>query len=419
MRILHTADWHLGARLGPHDRLDDQRTALAALEKVAKSEKPDLVVHAGDVWDTFHPSHDALHTGLMALTRLGAIAPTIVVGGNHDSYKLLRAVDEVLGADRRRRRLWMVTTPEVLAVKTAAGVAAVACLPYLTRGMAKLEGADTEAAPPAERGEYAAAVARINRRLAAGAAAVDGACAAIYTAHVYVAGCRPGKSERYVTITDDYAAEAEDMPELDYAAFGHIHDAQTIGRSDAARYAGSLVQIGFDEADPNKTTSIVEIGGGGADVETVPNEVGRTMVDFRGTPDELYARAAGGGLDDCIVKAIVESEERVYDLSDRLLAGSPGAAVFELVNRVGNDDVKAITDYDYAEVAEPPVEELFDEWRKTRGGEEREADETINALFREAIANAQVPGTSDFGIGKLAAEFDAIRARLTGRTATE
>ena len=39
MRILHTADWHLGARLGPHDRLDDQRTALAALEKVAKSEK--------------------------------------------------------------------------------------------------------------------------------------------------------------------------------------------------------------------------------------------------------------------------------------------------------------------------------------------------------------------------------------------
>ncbi len=87
MRILHTVDWHLGARLGPHDRLDDQRTALAALEKVAKSEKPDLIVHAGDVWDTFHPSHDALHTGLMALTRLGAVAPTIVVGGNHDSLQ--------------------------------------------------------------------------------------------------------------------------------------------------------------------------------------------------------------------------------------------------------------------------------------------------------------------------------------------
>ncbi len=143
------------------------------------------------------------------------------------------------------------------------------------------------------------------------------------------------------------------------------------------------------------------------------------MVDFRGTPDELDARAAGGGLDDCIVKAIVESEERVYDLSDRLLAGSPGAAVFELVNRVGNDDVKAITDYDYAEVAKPPIEELFDEWRKTRGGEGRDADETINALFREAIANAQVPGTSDFGIGKLAAEFDAIRARLAGRAGAE
>ena len=157
------------------------------------------------------------------------------------------------------------------------------------------------------------------------------------------------------------------MPQIDYAAFGHIHDAQPVGQSAIARYAGALVQIGFDEADPHKTTTIVEIGGDGTTVETVPNEVGRTLVDFRGGPAELEARAAGGGLDECIVKAIVESDERIYDLSERLLAASPRAAVFELVNRVGNDEVKAITDYDYADVAEPPVEELVDEWRKTAG----------------------------------------------------
>lgn len=295
MRILHTADWHLGARLGPHDRLDDQRVALAGIEKTAREAKPDLIVHAGDVWDTFHPSHDALHTGLMALTRLGAMAPTVVVGGNHDSYKLLRAIDEVLGADRRRRKLWMVTTAEVLKIKTAAGLAVVACLPYLTRGMARHEGTDAAATPTGERSEYAAAIARINARLAQEATETTGAAATVYAGHVYLSGCRPGKSERYVTITDDYAARAEDVPQLEYAAFGHIHDPQAVGSNEAARYAGSLVQIGFDEAEPNKTTCIVDIDDDGAHVETVPNETGRTLVDFRGGIDELAARAAGGG----------------------------------------------------------------------------------------------------------------------------
>ena len=414
MRILHTADWHLGARLGPHDRLDDQRTALKALHTTARETKPDIILHCGDVWDTFHPSHDALHTGLKALTGLAAIAPTVVVGGNHDSYKLLRAIDDVLTGDRRRRRLWMVTTPQVLSVGTkTAGNAVVCCLPYLTRAMARREG--TSDAPPSERREYAAAIARINARLTEEAASIGDAAARLYAAHVYVSGCRPGRSERHVTVTDDYAAEATDIPELDYAAFGHIHDAQPIGESKMARYSGALVQIGFDEANGRKMTLTVETGDKATRIEEHDNKVGRPLVDFLGTPEELEQRAAKGGLDDCIVKAIVESEERVYDLNERLRKGSPKAAVFELVNRVGNEDAMAITDYDYADVAEPPITELFDEWRKTRGGEQREADETLNALFGESLANAQAPGTSDFGIGALTAEFEEIRARLTGR----
>ncbi len=410
MRILHTADWHLGARLGPHERLDDQRTALAGLERTAEDARPDLILHCGDVWDTFHPSHDALRAGLVALQRLAAVAPTVVVAGNHDSFKLLRALDEGLAHGPGPRRLRFVTAPRVLRVETAAGKAAVACVPFLTRAMARREGADGP--PPDERREYAVAVARINTRLAAEASAVSGAAARVYAAHAYVAGCRPGKSERRVTVTDDYAADAEDVPELDYAAFGHIHDAQQVGRSPAARYAGALVRIGFDEAEPRKTTAIVEIVAGGARVETTANETGRPLVDFRGTMAELEALAAGGGLDGHLVKAVVLSDERVLDMAERLRAGSPKAAVVELLCRVGNDEAKAITDYEYTDVAEPPVGELFDEWRKTRGGEGRGADAAIGRLFAEALANAEAPGTSDFGIGALAAEFDQLRARL-------
>ena len=411
MRVLHTADWHLGAKLGPHDRAPDHRAALEGLIEAAREESPDLIVHAGDVWDGFHPSHEALHMGLRALSALGALAPTVVVRGNHDSARLFAALDEVFGQEAGGR-VRMVAGPQALAVETArAGTARVLCMPFLTRTAARQEAA--QAAEPGD--DYSAWTAAVNRRLVDEAATLGSEGPAIYAAHLYVAGCRPGRSERRVTVTDDYATEAGNVPEVAYAAFGHIHDAQTVGRSAAARYAGALIRMSFQEATGTKTTAVVDIQGTSTRVREIPNRTGRALVEWEGPVDALDDLAAGGRLNDAILRATVLSENRIYNLAERLCAASPGVRIHELVNRVENAGERGFTNGGDEE-AEAAIEELFGEWREARLGTERENDETACAVFAEAVRNGQAPGTSDFGAGELENEFERLRSAIAAVT---
>ena len=415
MRVLHTADWHLGAKLGVHDRRPDHQAALDGLIEDARAAEPDLIIHAGDVWDGFHPSHDALHAGLRSLSALGALAPTIVIRGNHDSARLFHALEEVFrkeGVNGVR----MVTRPQAIAVTTArAGTATVLCMPFLTLAGARQEGA---ARANVDDDNYRAWIKATNEDLATeGKNLKTGDGPTIYAAHLYVAGCRPGRSERRVTISDEYATDAGGIPEVDYAAFGHIHDPQRINRAETARYAGALIRMSFQEAEPRKTTVIAEIGAKASTVEEIQNRPGRPLVEMTSAVEELEARAADGGLNDCILRATVTSANRIYNLSERVYGASPRVRIHELINRVENAEKRAITDGEDESAPEGQIEDLFRQWRETRLGPERENDDAAGAVFAEAVRNGQAAGTSDFGTGRLEDEFDELRTRIA--TATE
>ena len=192
MRILHTADWHLGAKLGVHERTPDHRTAIRRLLAQAEEAGPDLIIHAGDVWDGFHPSHEALHLGLQALSALGAIAPTIVIRGNHDSARLFNALAELM-AEQERSRVVMVTEPELLTVPTErADTAIVMCMPFLTLAV-PLAGTRGPAGGP----RRVQRVIPVAQRQAGGERREAGKPQerTVYAAHLYVARCRPGKAD--------------------------------------------------------------------------------------------------------------------------------------------------------------------------------------------------------------------------------
>ena len=69
-------------------------------------------------------------------------------------------------------------------------------------------------------------------------------------------------------------------------------------------------------------------------------------------------------------------------------------------------------DLEYAASEEPPLPELYHEWRKSRGAEDREEDHAAVSLLEEALHNVEAPGTSDFGVGELTRKVDALLARL-------
>lgn len=93
LKILHTADWHLGKRLSEYSRIDEQREVMGEIIQIANEQSVDLVIVAGDLFDLFQPSHEAqelLYHTLFQLCDNGK-RPVIAIAGNHDSHALIEA----------------------------------------------------------------------------------------------------------------------------------------------------------------------------------------------------------------------------------------------------------------------------------------------------------------------------------------
>lgn len=410
MKLLHTSDWHLGARLGRHDRAPDHLAALRGLLAVAESARPDLILHTGDLFDASRPPYEALQLGVRALGRLSAIAPTLVLSGNHDSSALLDVIDD-LAAAAAPRRLWLVTQPCVVTFpEIAAAPVAVACVPFLAPS-AIVDFASTDQAR--FEGGYADGVKAVNRRLLDEAHERAGRRGVVlYAAHLHVDGARPGASERRLTVGDDYATHTEGLQRALYCAFGHIHDPQLLpGGAARGRYAGSLIPLDFGEAGRTKQAVLVTVEDD-VQVEPVDLPAGRPLTTFAGTLGELETRAADGGFDGCILKARVVSDDPVPDLADRLLERSPGCAVFDLVNEVANRRVKAIAPAGDGGEPDPGVEDLFAEWRTSAARGVKAPDGVVRALFARAQGSVGQETAPDFGVTRLAARAGKTLAAL-------
>lgn len=399
MKLLHTSDWHLGARLGRQDRAPDHLEALRGLLEIAEEERPDLILHTGDLFDAYRPPYEALRLGVRALNRLAKVAPTVVLAGNHDSPRLLEVLDDLVRS-REPRRLWFVTEPQVWTLAEPA--VSVATVPFIPPGVIANYATDD---PSRFEGRYADGIRMLNRRLLDEAQRVAGPRGIVlYAAHLHVDGARPGKSERRITVGDDYATHLDGLQRALYCAFGHIHDPQLLpGALARGRYAGSLIPLDFGESRQTKQAVVVTIGN---DVQVASRELpgGRPLVDFTGTLDTLEARAANGGLDGSLLKARVVSEDPIPDLADLLKEWSPECAVFALSVSITDAPHKAI-DTKAAAEEEPAVDELFRQWLTTRAPGMKAPHDAVAALFR-AAQGAGPGATPDFGFTTLAAAVD-------------
>lgn len=410
MKLLHTSDWHLGARLGRHDRQPDHQAALRGLLEVAEAERPDLILHTGDLFDASRPPYISLGLGVTALQRLAALAPTVVLCGNHDSPALFRVLDQLAGA-MESRRLWFLSRPQMLRLTAIADVpVAIACVPFIPPSVITDFATDDVSK---FAGNYADGVRVVNDRLLQEAQSQGGDRGIVlYAAHLHVDGAKPGNSERRITVGEDYATHVQGLQRASYCAFGHIHDPQLLpGGIANGRYAGSLIPLDFGESCQTKQAVFVEVGDDiRAETRDLPG--GRPLTQFRGTLAELERRAKDGALNDCILKARVDSDDPVPDLSDRLAAHSPDCAVFELVNVVANARVQAISEPEDGEEQEPSQTALFEEWLRNfapAGVKTAPADEVMG-VFSE-ILNA-VDEAPDLGLGKLHEDAEKVLTTL-------
>lgn len=307
MRILHTSDWHIGKRLSRVDRMEEHAAAIDEVVAIADTEKVDVVVHSGDLFDRSVPPLDALQLGLDGLVRLatGGARPVVVTAGNHDSPELFATLAPFLEpfGVHLRGEILPPTEGGVVELETAGGRAHVACLPFLREGRIVDFMADT--------GEWYGQYADKIRRLAAAYAdhlrdRGEGAVS-ILAAHFLVTGARVGghgatRGERELHMGEAYTVDAGAIPpSLSYVAMGHIHAPQPVpGANVPAEYAGSLLQLDFGEAGEDKRVVIVDAEPGRpASIRSIPVTSGRPLMRVRGSLGEIKSRddLAGAHLD--------------------------------------------------------------------------------------------------------------------------
>jgi exonuclease SbcD len=414
VKVLHTSDWHLGARLGRHDRTPDHLAALRGLLEVAEAEQPDLVLHTGDLFDVSRPTTGSMSVAVQALGRLASVAPTVVLCGNHDSAGLLEVLHDLAGL-ASPRRLWFVVRPEVLVFAGLGGEGvdvAVACVPFVApSAIADVARGDAGAF----EGSYADGIRELNAGLLDEAeAAVGRNGVVLYAAHLHVHGARPARSEKRISVGDDYATHVTGLQRAMYAAFGHIHDAQLLpGGAVTGRYAGSLVPIDYGEQSQVKQCVLVDIDRD-AVVRSVDLPGGRPLTRVDGSLDDLLRAAARGALDGQFLKARVLSADPIVDLVDQVLAASPGCDIFDLVNVVSSRPVKAV-DVDAELGEEPSLSTLFAEWREkgANAGQRRAPDAAVVPLF-DAVLGAGGDHEPDLGTVAVETEVRAALGRLGG-----
>jgi exonuclease SbcD len=254
MRILHTADWHLGARLVERDRLPEHAAFLEWLIERLQSERIDALIVSGDVFDAANPPQDAVALYFDFLKRLADLktVQAVITGGNHDSASHLNAPRELL----KRFDVHVFGHAGENNVVDLGG-AVVAVVPFLReRDLRQAAAGETitavhEQVRAAIRAHYAAQLAAC-RDLAQGRPVIA-------MGHLTVLGATTSDSERDIHIGNLGAVGADIFEGFDYTALGHLHRPQKVAGIEAIRYSGSPIPLSFSEAADAKSVVIIEI----------------------------------------------------------------------------------------------------------------------------------------------------------------
>jgi len=324
MKILHTADWHVGKVLKNQPRFDEHRAVLADLVRIARDEHVDLVVVAGDLFDTATPSPDA--QGLVMRTLLALRADgrqVIALAGNHDNQRLVDAVYRPVLGELGVHVIGRPKRPDhggVLTLRTRDGeTARVAALPFLSRRFA-VRAAEVMLHEAARHSlDYANRVRAIVELLTAGFA---GDAVNVVTTHATLLGGRRGGGERTVQTLLDYELPAQVFPtSAHYAALGHLHRYQEIDGPCPIAYSGSPLCLDFGE-EQNESVALVVTAtpGSRAHVRPVPVRGGRTLRTLRGTLEQVVEEGRQAG--DAFLRVVL-TQQASAGLGDTVRAALP------------------------------------------------------------------------------------------------
>ncbi len=319
MRLLHTSDWHLGRTLHRADLRAAQEMFLDQLVSVARAEKVDAVLVAGDIYDRAIPPVDAVQLCEDALLRLRDTgARVVLISGNHDSARRLGfggKLFDVAGVHLRTRPA-DAATPILL--QDRHGPVAVYGIPYLEPAAVLSELPDVAGA--ADGGH--AGVLRHAVSAVAAAAGARGIGRRVVVSHSWVTGGSVCESERDISLGGAGLVPSSLFDGFSYVALGHLHGRQELAAN--IRYSGSPLPYSFSEAGHRKGSWLVELDAvGSVRAELVPAPVFRRLNVISGTLPDLLTSPAYAQYEDDFVSVVLTDPVRPEGAMDALRTRFP------------------------------------------------------------------------------------------------
>ncbi|MGO4479600.1 exonuclease SbcCD subunit D C-terminal domain-containing protein [Massilia sp. 2TAF26] len=278
MRLLHTSDWHLGQTLHNFDRTYEHQRFLDWLLDTIVAEQVDALLIAGDIFDNSNPSAASQRQLYRFLQQARAKSPQldiVIIAGNHDSPGRLEAPGPLLEAHGTRVVGHVLRDAEgsidvermVVPLTGRDGAVKAWCvaIPFLRPGdVPRIEAAEREGDNPAVDA-YLSGIALLYQRayeLARSRCSNGEAILAMGHCHMTGGDSSPD-SERRILIGGTEALPASMFdPSIAYAALGHLHLAQKVGKQDHLRYCGSPLPLSFAEIGYQHQVLRIDLDGG-------------------------------------------------------------------------------------------------------------------------------------------------------------
>lgn len=289
MRILHTSDWHIGATLKGQSRLPEQIAVFAELVELTRTHKPDLVIVAGDLFETAAPSAAAQKLLVRTLSALRATgADVIAVAGNHDHGAALDALRGWADAAGITLRGTIgKASDHLISGRTADGEDwQCAALPFVSQRYA-VRATELFDLTAAETGQ--SYTDHLRRLVAALSASFMHDRVNLVTGHLTVVGGKLGGGEREAHTVADYAVPSTIFPPTThYVALGHLHRRQKITAGCPVHYSGGPIAVDFGEETYTPGVLMVDVSvDTPAEVTHIPLSEAVPLRTLRGDLEEL------------------------------------------------------------------------------------------------------------------------------------
>ena len=387
MRILHTADWHIGQRLHERQRIDEHKEFLKWLLNTIKEQKVDILLVSGDIFDTALPSAEATNLYYSFLFQLfnETDAYTVIIAGNHDSPRHLDAPKEFL----KMGRIHVVgITHEpaecVVEIPPDNPQIAIAAVPYLSENELPHVSYESEIEKQERYRErfksfYQDCVSNMSANIPK-----------ILMGHLFVHGGTVEKSERNIQIGGATAIRPNDFPDnVDYVALGHLHRPQSIkGKVYPIQYSGSPIPLRFNEARYDKKAFLLEFSD---DAILIRNDkikipIFKELITLEGDENHISSQAMLGDWNGKYIQVKLKLDSARAGVADeiRKAFSDRGGDVLTVELQMQNEGERP--NIDVEDMKQP--EEIFDQYCQTEFG--TPPNETLKQTFAELMEMIEV-----------------------------